>query len=744
MTSLLLDKPLFYDMLARNRNHTGASLNTILKVSIESCASLKKESIFGKSDPYIKLGDFNGMAIQGPYAKANGERTSKPGTAEGRVVDDTQDPEFREDFYFLVEEKVSRCKCTIWSKGTISDSKLGTQLLNFSSGMSGGDTVKLVPEGTLTYTFSRAPVAKAFQMAADSKDAWVKDAHPTRMKRLIGITLFNGCNLAKGRQQYYLKLTEFKNGDGSYMPVDGGTYTSGDMRGKKAKSNISESSNGTGVWNESFVFLAPPVCGDGPQSCTVKLYDQDLLKDDKLSEAILTFDERGAMFNLEMSNGGSLKVQYATVDLDVGASYDAGEERAELEAALAAKAEAERIAAEEEQARLAAEAQQEAERVAAALALKKAEEEAEKERLRLEAEAAEAAAEEAERIQAELEAKRAAAEEEAARMKAELEAAEARIAAAEAAAEAARLEKEAAEAARKREKMHEGWKRESCGGEHVGAQRGKLPWTDIDQVIDSALDMGLVPGVNLRYIAEHEGTAYLFGAPYQHNERLSKAEGCTHLWTQTPIPCGEPLRVLSATGGDNIAGLDLTITQKDESSWVLGTLNGPFAKMLLLRAMEHNGYWYIGVDSARFVNSGSYDDPLALWESADPFGLAFLGHDCNGYGVDSICVSTMNPILNNGGPATFESTWRFDRTDFTWRQANGERCGARFPTATSGGEVDAAGVEEAIIYCLRCGYKPGEDVISCINIPPSSGLYLYGEGKESGVAPTHCYKFTRL
>ena len=69
-----------------------------------------------------------------------------------------------------------------------------------------------------------------------------------------------------------------------------------------------------------------------------------------------------------MEPKGVLKLQYATVDIDVGITYDAGEERAAIEAALAAKAEAARQEAEAEAARVEAALKAEAERRAAEFA----------------------------------------------------------------------------------------------------------------------------------------------------------------------------------------------------------------------------------------------------------------------------------------------------------------------------------------------------------------------------------------
>ena len=64
-------------------------------------------------------------------------------------------------------------------------------------------------------------------------------------------------------------------------------------------------------------------------------------------------------------------MQYAQVDLDVGVSYDPGEEKDKLEAELLAQAERQRAEAEAEAERIAAAAAAEAERRAAEFAAKK-------------------------------------------------------------------------------------------------------------------------------------------------------------------------------------------------------------------------------------------------------------------------------------------------------------------------------------------------------------------------------------
>lgn len=453
-----------FNRFANNRNYTDTSLTTLLKITIERCNGLKDVDFMGKSDPYCILEGFNGHSIPGP----NWESAS--GRAKGRVIDDNLDPEFNEDYYFLVDDDVTRCKLIVKDDGVV-DTKIGSQMLDLSTGVEGGGTINLVPQGTCTFTFRRAPLYKALTMKETSTDNWVDTAkHPTRMQQVICICPLAAKDLADEKQQYYCKISDFRNASGNPMAVDGGTKHSGDARGTFSKTEVYESSDGIAEWDESFVFLAPAKDREGPQSCMVSVYDKDMIgSDDVIGQARLSFDDRNNFIDITMEPKGVLKLQYATVDIDVGITYDAGEERAAIEAALAAKAEAARQEAEAEAARVEAALKAEAERRAAEFAAAEAKRKAEEEAKRLEEEriaaeeaaaaeqkrleelaAAEAAAEEAERLRAEAEAKRKAAEEENARRLAE---AEEKRKAAE--AETARLQKEAEEKAEAERKAKE-------------------------------------------------------------------------------------------------------------------------------------------------------------------------------------------------------------------------------------------------------------------------------------------------
>ena len=89
-----------------NRNHTGASLNTILRITIENCEGLKDVDFMGKSDPFVCLEQFNGHTLPGVSDSAAGK-------ARGRVIANNLDPDFNETFYFLAGSNVSRCKLVV-------------------------------------------------------------------------------------------------------------------------------------------------------------------------------------------------------------------------------------------------------------------------------------------------------------------------------------------------------------------------------------------------------------------------------------------------------------------------------------------------------------------------------------------------------------------------------------------------------------------------------------------------------
>ena len=193
--------------------------------------------------------------------------------------------------------------------------------------------------------------------------------------------------------------------------------------------------------------------------CFITVYTKGFISDTAIGKQVLYFDKRNAVVDLELSKGGKVRLQYAQVDLDVGVSYDAGEEKAKIEAELAARAEAQRAEAEAEAQRVAAAAAAESERRAAEFAAKEQARLAEEEAARLAELAAQADAEEAERIRAEAEEKRIAAEAEAARLKA----VQAEMARAEAAArEAERIAAEEAERERAKFKFDNSTVRIEC------------------------------------------------------------------------------------------------------------------------------------------------------------------------------------------------------------------------------------------------------------------------------------------
>ena len=263
MASIVEDTVVNYELAKTNYNHLGQPLDTLLKITIHSASGLKDVDFMGKSDPYVTLQKFNGCVIQGPWSK---KELPACGTARGRVIKDNCDPIFEEDYYFLMEEKVTRCKLVIKDEDIGTDASIGTQILNFHSGMEGGEEIKLVPQGTCKFTFKRVPLYKALQMEESSNDDWGdKNKHPTRMKKVISLTVLQGSGLGDGKGRYYCKIDQFKNADGSDMRVDGGTKHSGDERGTKSKTSVHESGEGCPEFNETFVFLAPAENGEGAQ-----------------------------------------------------------------------------------------------------------------------------------------------------------------------------------------------------------------------------------------------------------------------------------------------------------------------------------------------------------------------------------------------------------------------------------------------------------------------------------------------
>ena len=66
--------------------------------------------MFGKSDPYVCIQNFNSNVIIGPTkSKKEGSDT----IMKGRVVDNDLNPEFEENFYFPISSRVNRCKVIV-------------------------------------------------------------------------------------------------------------------------------------------------------------------------------------------------------------------------------------------------------------------------------------------------------------------------------------------------------------------------------------------------------------------------------------------------------------------------------------------------------------------------------------------------------------------------------------------------------------------------------------------------------
>ena len=157
MASIVEDTVVNYELAKTNYNHLGQPLDTLLKITIHSASGLKDVDFMGKSDPYVTLQKFNGCVIQGPWSK---KELPACGTARGRVIKDNCDPIFEEDYYFLMEEKVTRCKLVIKDEDIGTDASIGTQILNFHSGMEGGEEIKVEvdPAGDVEWPDHRSTV----------------------------------------------------------------------------------------------------------------------------------------------------------------------------------------------------------------------------------------------------------------------------------------------------------------------------------------------------------------------------------------------------------------------------------------------------------------------------------------------------------------------------------------------------------------------------------------------------------
>lgn len=536
MVSYVDEQAVDFTLFNNNNNETGESLDQVLRITLQKCNGLKNVDLFGKSDPYVSLKDFNASLILGENKKGL-KKNATDDTMKGRVVENDLNPEFNENFYFLISSKLTRCKLIVKDDG-ISDSTLGTRTLGLT-GIDGEATIDLMPTskaGTATYSYRRAPLHKALQMEGFSEVDWnASTSFPTTCKRVIAITVLCGSDLHDGQQEYYLKIKDFN------VDVQGGTYDNG----KKSKTLISRSADGTAEWNQSFIFVAPQVDGGTVPTCELVLYDDDFLKDDKLSTGILSMEKASGVVDVAMKPRGSIRIQYAQMDLDIGSEYNAEEEKAEMEAELARIAEEERERREAEEARAEAEAQAAALRLAAEQAKQEAERKAAEEKakleeeLRLAKEAAEAAEiarqeaiqkakdDEAERLRLEAEAKaeaeRIAAQEEALRIAAE-KAEEERLrleAEAKAAAEAEAAAREAERVARALEVKRQNILKtctitntpNSCVGPALpNCSQGQDPFTNPSDVVTNAvMKYGFIAGCDLRYIQNVDGKCYYYG-----------------------------------------------------------------------------------------------------------------------------------------------------------------------------------------------------------------------------------------
>ena len=551
MVSYVDEQEVNFDMFNKNYNETGENLDQVLRITVHKCEGLKNVDMFGKSDPYVCIQNFNSKVIIGP------NKSTKKGSdtvIKGRVVENDLNPEFEENYYFPISSGVNRCKIIVKDDG-ITDTTLGTQILNFP-GVSGEGTIKLVPKGTLTYSYQRAPLGKALQMEGTSV-SWDSDSYPCVLKRLVAITVLSGENLHDGQQEYYLKLKGFTDTAGNELAIRGGTYN----EAQQSKTLISRSSTGTAKWDSSFLFAVPELAEGLNVKCNLVLYDDDFLKDDKLSTGTLIMDRASGVVDVAMEPRGTIRVQYAQIDMDVGSTYDAEEERAAIEAEQARIAEEERERREAEEAAAAAEAEAAAIRLAAEQARQEAEKKAAEEKARLEeelrlAKEAAKAAEEQARIEEQMRQAAIAAEEERKRLEA------AAKAAAEAEAAAREAERIAREKEVRRQNILSRCSTNAAGGQAVGAglaNGGVDPWTNVNDILVNAhTKYGWLLGVELRYIQNVGGKVYYYGG----GTSSGNANGtCVRVDPSTFSTCHTPGETvgqglpgtgqMSAPGGEN-------------------------------------------------------------------------------------------------------------------------------------------------------------------------------------------------
>ena len=318
-------------------------------------------------------------------------------------MDNTVDPVWNQDFYFLCSEDTTRCKLKVmdWGGGGIMANDFMASTTILFDQCEGKVTQPIFPQGELTYEYTRSPVNLALAEEGKSEDDWSNIAqHQTKAKRLIMVNIQSLVGAGKNKGSY-VEVSNFMDLKGHKIHV-----SAGNKKGSNGKASITETiktdGNGNASFNQAFLFLAQP----GVQACEVSVKQKGMLGASEYGKLTIGLEQQKTIGALKVKDA-TLAIQTTFVDLDVGASaLINSQRRAAREAELRAIAERERQEAEEQ--RKAAEAA-----AAALLAAQKAEAEAEAARKlaeedeakRKEAEAKEAEAkalrEEAERKQAE-------------------------------------------------------------------------------------------------------------------------------------------------------------------------------------------------------------------------------------------------------------------------------------------------------------------------------------------------------
>eukprot|EP00943_MAST-04B_sp_MAST-4B-sp1_P009968 g9968.t1 len=386
--------------LGPNTTEAGSGIGSLVRIRVVSAKGLKNSEQFGGiPDPFVEFSQFSGFCLYGPTVRD--PNISKK--CRGRNVDNSVDPEWNQDFYFICSKETTRCKLKVmdWNGGGImADDFIASTTILFDQ-CEGRVTQPIYPQGEITFEYTRCPINIALAEEGKSEDDWKNIAlHQTKSKKLVFINVQSIQNVGKGKNTF-VEVSSFMDLKGHKVNVSGGN-----KKGSSGKASITETIKtddyGNVSFNQAFLFLAEP----GVQACELFIKQKGMLSTSNFGKLTIGLEEQKVIGNLKVKDG-NVSIQTTTVDLDVGVmGLINSQKRAEREAEL--KAIAEREAQEREEQRKAAEAA-----AAALLAAQKAEAEATEARekaeadeaLRKEADAKEAEAkalrEEAERKQAE-------------------------------------------------------------------------------------------------------------------------------------------------------------------------------------------------------------------------------------------------------------------------------------------------------------------------------------------------------